>query len=95
MGSGSRDLTNIVKVQKFEAQPDQEVEIGLSDTILLMPIWRLCGDRYIDATGDYDLCMSLDGLKMTFISRRPLPEVFAYRFFPANWLASRLGRPFA
>ena len=89
---GGKIPSNIIRIQSFVAQPDTELEIGISEIIFLMPIFRLCDDRWIDATGDYDLCMSMDGTKYTFVSRRPLEETYGYRFFSVNWLANRLGR---
>lgn len=89
---GTRDPKNIMQVQQFVAEPDAEIYIGLNDVILLMPIfkWDHVNEHYIDATGDYDLCMSEDGLKYKFINRRNETIRFAYRYLPGYWLAKRI-----
>lgn len=89
---GSREPKNIMNVQQFTAEPDIPFYIGLNDVILLMPIfkWDYENEHYVDATGDYDLCMSEDGLKYKFINRRSESIRFAYRFIPGYWLAKRL-----
>jgi hypothetical protein len=74
------------------AEPDVPIYIGMNDVVFLMPIfkWDETDEHYIDATGDYDLCMSEDGLKYKFISRRPAVIKYAYRFIPGYWIAKRL-----
>lgn len=81
---------NIVRIQPFVAAPDVEIIIGTSETILLMPVLKRLCDKWVDATGDFDLCMSDDGLKYTFINRLGTTETFAYRFLSANWSPTRL-----
>jgi hypothetical protein len=89
---GTRNPRNIVPIQSFVAEPDVDIYINLNDVFLLMPIfkWDEVNSHYIDATGDYDLCMSEDGLKFKFINRRKTVLKFAYRFIPGYWLAKRV-----
>ena len=60
-----------------------------------MPIfrWDAAQEIYVDATGEYDLCMSENGLLFYFTSRIPGQNTFAYRyvssFFPASALRDR------
>lgn len=81
-----------MQIQQFVAEPDVPVIIGLNDVILLMPIfkWDEVNEHYVDATGDYDFCMSEDGLKYKFINRRDTVIRFAYRYLPGYWIAKRL-----
>jgi hypothetical protein len=57
-----------------------------------MPIfkWDEMDEHYIDATGDYDLCMSQDGIRFKFINRRNITMTFAYRYIPGYWIAKRV-----
>lgn len=89
---GTRDPKNIIKIQSFTAEPDEPVYIGMNDVIFLMPIfkWDEIDEHYIDATGDYDLCMSEDGIKYKFINRRSTTIRFGYRYIPGYWIAKRL-----
>jgi hypothetical protein len=86
-----RNPRNITPIQTFVAEPDVPFYIGLNDVILLMPIfkWDEMDEHYIDATGDYDLCMSEDGLKFKFINRRGNTIKFGYRYIPGYWIAKR------
>jgi hypothetical protein len=88
-GRGPR---NIIPIQSFVAEPDVPVYIGMNDVILLMPIfkWDEMDEHYIDATGDYDLCMSEDGIRFKFINRRTNVMTFAYRYIPGYWIAKRI-----
>lgn len=84
------NLENIVRIQDFDASPDEQIIIGSSQVIFLMPIFRRVGDHWVDATGDFDLCMSDDGLKYAFTSRLADRQKFAYRWISPYWLANRL-----
>lgn len=90
--TGSGKPSNIIKVQRFVAEVDNPVYFSLDEVVFLMPIfrWDETDQHFVDATGDYDLCMSEDGLKYKFINRRDETITFAYRFIPAYWLAKRL-----
>lgn len=94
-----RGLINIMEIMRFEAEEDVEYQINASNIIFLMPIWKWnpTEDRYQDALGFYDLCMSKDGLIYHFYSRTPGITTFAYRyvspFFPASALQERTVRP--
>lgn len=79
------------QLQSFQAATDQEIVIGVKDVFLSMPIFRWTGTDWVDATGDYDLCMSRDQTSYTFINRRATTETFAYRYLSLNWLVNRLG----
>ena len=85
----SRTPQNIIGLQEFEAEPDVAFFIKVTEIVFLMPIWRKCGDRYVDATGDYDLCLSANQENYEFINRRADSTIFAYRFYSTNWLATR------
>lgn len=90
---GTGDPKNIIPIQQItDAAPGVEVYIGINDAILLMPIfkWDAVHEHWIDATGDYDLCMSADGLKFKFINRRAEVLTFGYRYLPGYWIAKRL-----
>lgn len=86
-------LENIIQMQEFTACPDEPFIIGVSQVIFLMPIFKLQCEHWVDATGDYDLCMSLDGLKYEFTNRLSTTEKFAYRYISVFYLSNRLGRP--
>jgi len=87
-----RNPRNIVPIQSFVAEPEIPIYIGMNDVILLMPIfkWDEMDEHYIDATGDYDLCMSQDGIRFKFINRRNITMTFAYRYIPGYWIAKRV-----
>jgi len=85
-----RGQINIMEIQRFEATEDVEHRINVSNIIFLMPIWiwDTAENRYRNAIGFYDLCMSENGLYYHFYSRIPGVNVFAYRycspFFPLS-----------
>ena len=83
---------NTVRVQRFSAEPNDPVYIGVGDIIPLMPFfkWDDVDQHYVDATGDYDLCMSEDGFRYKFINRRREAITFAFRFIQSNSLSKRL-----
>lgn len=89
MARGSRIPTNIIRLQEFSSNPDEIILIEITQIVLIMPIFRKCDDKWVDATGDYDLCMSFDGSRYEFISRRQQNEIWGYRFYSTNWLAER------
>jgi hypothetical protein len=84
--------TNIIQLTKFTVEEDQAYTMQVSNVLLLMPFfkWDEVQGIWIDATGDYDLCMSENGLKYYFTSRIPGPTTYGYRyvssFFPASAL---------
>lgn len=75
---------SIIEMTRFQADPDSEYIIQISQLLLLYPFFRWTDGHFIDATGDFDLCMSEDGTRYTFINRRPTTEIFAYRYIPAE-----------
>lgn len=77
---------SIIEIQKFDAASDVEVTIQISQLLFLMPIFKWDGTHWIDASGDYDLCMSNDGKTYTFISRVPGTVTYGYRFVPLAYL---------
>lgn len=83
---------NIIQLQEFDAVPDAAVMIEVSQNILLMPIFKWQNDHWVDATGEYDLCMEEDGKKYKFINRTATTNKYAYRFVPVYWLVNRLGK---
>jgi hypothetical protein len=85
-------LDNIQLLQEFEADPDQSFVIAMSETILLMPIFRWNGTDWQEATGDYDLCLSANQKTLEFINRRPTTEKYAYRYISPFWFVNRSGK---
>lgn len=87
---GSRQPNNIINLQVLEALPDVPVIISANQVIILMPIFRFCegSTQYVDATGDYDLCMSLDGLYYQLTNRTTSLCKFAYRWVPPTIIQS-------
>lgn len=83
---------NVIQIQDFTVAPDEPYVIGVSEIVFLMPIFKWNGTDWQDAVGNYDLCMSPDYLKFTFINRLATTERFAYRFIARFWLASKLQR---
>lgn len=83
-------LENIVRLQTFDAAPDEVVQIQVSQNVLLMPIFRWNGTHWTDAIGQYDFCMLENQITYEFISRIATTEKFAYRYIPAFYLAQRL-----
>lgn len=81
--------SNIIQMQKFEAHDNVPVGLSIAEVLLLMPIFRWTGVEFIDATGEYDLCMDADGKKYHFIKRTAGSAIFAYRFVSTVFLASR------
>lgn len=79
-------------MQEFEAAADEPVLIGVRDAVLSYPFFRRDGDRWVDATGDFDLELVEGGTKLKFTNRRSCGTRFAYRFFSVAWLAKRLGK---
>ena len=77
-----RGLINIMSIQRFDAEMDQEYRIQTSNIIFLMPVWKWnpVEEIYQDAVGFYDICMSEDGKTYFFYSRIPGITTFAYRF---------------
>jgi len=81
---------NVNQMTKLTLVKDQQVSIQISQVLLLMPIfrWNEIENLFVDATGDYDLCMSENGLAYYLTSKRPGTTVFAYRYvstyFPAS-----------
>jgi len=83
---------SIIEIQSFNASEDQELIIQVSQLLLLMPIFKWDGTHWIDATGDYDLCMSPDGKTYTFISRRSGTVQYGYRYVPLAYLRRKYER---
>jgi len=84
MGIGHTPYSNFAQflpTQQFEVDPDVPYFISANEVIVLMPIfrWAPCG-KWIDAMGDYDLCMTPDFSQYEFINRRMQREKFAFRF---------------
>lgn len=71
-----------IRLQRFTAAPNQEIFIEISQLFLLMPIfrWDKTENRYVDATGDYDLLMDYEGTQYLFINRTTKTFEFAYRY---------------
>lgn len=87
-----REPTNIIRSAPFVAAEGVDIFIGANDVVMLMPIFKksACG-YWVDATGDYDLCMSEDQLHYRFVSQIPGSTTFMYRFMPGNWFSKRQG----
>jgi hypothetical protein len=87
---------NLIAVLDFCAQPDVRFEMENSQIVFLPPIFRkkssASGDEYIDATGECDLCMSLDGRYFHFYNRLDQEHIFAFRYIPLSYLANKSGR---
>ena len=81
--------TNIIQMQKFEASDGILVGLSISEVLFLMPIFRWTGVDFIDATGEYDLCMDQGGKNYHFIKRTPGTATFAYRFISTYFIATR------
>ena len=69
-----------IAVQKFTAQPDVPVYFSVNEVMILMPFFRKRSCGWIDATGEYDLCLDEKMEKMMFINRTGSVEEFSYRF---------------
>jgi hypothetical protein len=91
MGIG-RVPSNITRGCVFIACPNKPVFISATDIHMLMPIFRKteCGD-YVDAMGEYNLCMNEEQTHYKFVSCLEQCETFMYRFIPGNWFAKRKG----
>lgn len=89
----SRIPQNITRGCIFVACPGKPVFINATDVYLLMPFFRKteCGD-YVDATGEYDLCMNAEQTKYKFITCADDCTTYMYRFIPGNWFAKRSGK---
>lgn len=81
----------ILQMQEFVAEPDVPFIIQVSDSLLSAPFFRWDGTHWVDATGDFDLCLSADQKYLEFINRRLSSEKFAYRYLSVFWLVGRLG----
>jgi hypothetical protein len=81
---------NLIAVLEFRADPDVRIDMENSQIVFLPPVFRKIhrngGDEFIDATGEYDLCMSTDGRFFHFYNRLPTTEIFAYRYFSIDYL---------
>ena len=76
----SRNPTNIWYFIPFWAEPDQRVIINQNDVLPMLPFFRLIEDcHWMDATGEYDLCLSRDGFEMYFYNRLSFAAKFMYR----------------
>ena len=89
----TRQPVNIIQQCCFTALPGVPKLLHVNDVLFLMPIFRLDEVQciYVDATGEFDLCMSLDGLTYKFTTCRDVPTKYCYRFMSVGWLAKRLG----
>jgi hypothetical protein len=83
---------SIIEIQSFDADEDVEVTLQVSQLLLLMPIFKWDGTHWIDATGDFDLCMATDGKTYTFISRRTGTVKYGYRYVPLAYLMRKYSR---
>jgi len=89
----TRQPVNIIQQCCFTAEPGVPKILHINDVLLLMPIFRLDEDQgiYVDATGEYNLCMALDGLTYKFMMIcRDEPTKYCYRFMSVGWLAKRI-----
>jgi hypothetical protein len=76
----SRGMTNIWSFVAFWAEPDQKIIISQNDVIPMLPFFRLIDDcHWMDATGEYDVCLSLNGFEMYFFNRLDFAAKFMYR----------------
>lgn len=86
----STQTENILELHVFQAEEDFEYRIQASRILFMMPIfrWIESEQRWADAIGFYDLCMSPDGRVYYFYSRMPGKETFGFRyvssFFPQS-----------
>lgn len=86
----SRTPSSAMQVHEFSAAPGVEISLSIAEVVLLMPFFRKNeAGNWIDATGDYDLCLSSDQKKYTFVNRREAAAVFSYRYFSIYWLGTR------
>jgi hypothetical protein len=66
----------------------QEFHLGAGQTTrfqglqagIILPLFKRCGDFYVDATGDYDLKMTLDGKTFEITNTSAFDQLFAYRY---------------
>lgn len=82
---------SILLIQQFDAVVDVPVALQIAQVLLLMPIfrWDSAASEYIDATGEYDLCMDALGTKYHFTSRRTGTNRYAYRYVSVALIGSR------
>lgn len=87
-----KNLENIMRLQEFEADPEESFIIQIQQQLLIMPIfrWVPTSDHWVDATGDFDLCMMKDQITYEFINKRSTREKYAYRYLAVFYLSNRL-----
>ena len=82
MGIGA--IKPFIATQEFSAEPNVPVVFMITEVMLLAPFFRKTGCpgnfHYVDATGEYDLCMDETKTKLLFVSRMTTVQIFAYRF---------------
>lgn len=70
----------VISVQRFTALPDVPVYFSVNEVMILMPFFRKRSCGWVDATGEYDLCLDEDMGKMMFVNRTGQIDDFSYRF---------------
>lgn len=73
-----------IVTQEIIAKPNIPYVIQVTEVMVLMPFFRKTGCpgnyHYVDATGEFDLCLDETKTKYLFTNRLSTEEVFAYRF---------------
>ena len=81
----------LLQLQVFNVDPDVPFIIQVGDVLLSAPFFRWDGTHWVDATGDFDLCLSADQTYLEFHNRTGAPNQFAYRYVSLSWLSARVG----